>query len=73
MFGNVKQIVHVDGMHCIHCAMSVEKALGALEGVKSAKVNLDKKIAVIKANPAISEEAAKKAIEEAGFKFAGLE
>jgi len=73
MFGNVTQTVHVEGMHCMHCAGSVEKALLAIPGVKSAKVNLEKKVAVIKAKPAITEEAAKQAIEEVGFKFAGLE
>ena len=73
MFGNVVQTVHVEGMHCMHCAARVEKALLAIPGVKSAKVNLEKKSAVIKAKPAIEEDAAKKAIEEAGFKFAGLE
>ena len=73
MFGTEKQIVHVEGMHCSHCAARVEKALLEVEGVKSAKVDLDKKIATIKAKPAISEEAAQKAIDAIGFKFAGLE
>lgn len=73
MFGSVKQIVRVEGMHCLHCADKVEKSLSAVEGVKSAKVNLEKKIAVVKTKTPITEEAAKKAIEEAGFQFAGLE
>ena len=73
MFGVAKQIVHVEGMHCIHCAAKVEKAFGAVEGVKSVKVDLEKKIATVKAKPAITEEAAKAAIDAIGFKFAGLE
>ena len=39
-----KKIITVEGMHCMHCAGSVEKAVSALEGVKDAKVNLDKKV-----------------------------
>lgn len=73
MFGVEKQIVHVEGMHCAHCAANVEKALSAIEGVKSVKVDLEKKAAFVKAKPAIEIEAAKKAIESIGFKFAGLE
>lgn len=73
MFGIVTQVVHVEGMHCAHCAARVEQALKGVAGVRSAKVNLEKKIATIKAKPAINEEAAKKAIDETGFTFAGLE
>jgi len=34
-------ILHVEGMSCNHCAQSVEGALNRLEGVSSAKVNLN--------------------------------
>ncbi len=73
MFGTVKQIVHVEGMHCEHCAARVEKALGQVEGVKGVKVDLQKKIAVVKAKPAITSEQAKAAIEGIGFQFVSLE
>ncbi len=35
--------IKVNGMHCEHCKAAVEKAVSAIPGVKSAKVNLDKK------------------------------
>lgn len=35
--------IKVNGMHCENCKNAVEKAVNALPGVKSAKVNLDKK------------------------------
>ena len=73
MFGIVTQVAHVEGMHCGHCAARVEKALGALAGVRSVKVDLEKKIATIKVKPALKEEDVKKAIDETGFTFAGLE
>ena len=73
MFGIVKQVVHVEGMHCGHCAMNVEAALRRVEGVKAAKADFEKKLCVIKAKPAITEDQAKKAIESIGFTFVGLE
>jgi len=73
MFGIVTQVVHVEGMHCAHCAARVEEALSGVAGVRSAKVNLNKKIATIKAKPAVAEADIKKAIDETGFTFAGLE
>lgn len=33
----------VNGMHCENCKNAVEKAVSAIPGVKSAKVDLDKK------------------------------
>lgn len=73
MFGQVKQIVHVEGMHCEHCASRVEKALIALEGVSGVKVDLVKKTALVKTKRPLSEEVVKKAIEEIGFTFAGID
>lgn len=35
--------IQVDGMHCEHCKNTVEKTVSAIPGVKSAKVDLDKK------------------------------
>lgn len=35
--------IKVNGMHCDNCKNAVEKTVAAIPGVKSAKVNLDKK------------------------------
>ncbi len=35
--------IKVNGMHCENCKKTVEKAVSAIPGVKSAKVNLDRK------------------------------
>lgn len=35
--------IQVDGMSCDHCKNRVEKTVSAIPGIKSAKVNLDKK------------------------------
>ena len=73
LFGGTKQTVKVEGMHCVHCAGRVKESLEKIEGVKSASVSLENKEAVVKSKSGISEEAAKKAIEDAGFTFVGLE
>jgi P-type Cu+ transporter len=36
----VKQVYKVTGMHCASCSSNIERAVGKLEGIKSAKVNL---------------------------------
>ena len=68
-----KKIITVKGMHCMHCASSVEKAIGAIEGVKQAKVNLDKKICVAKISADVSDETIKNEIKEIGFEVVNIE
>lgn len=69
----LKKIISIEGMHCLHCAGSVEKAVDALEGVKSAKVNLDKKICTAKLSGDISDADITSAIKELGFEVIGIE
>jgi Cu2+-exporting ATPase len=66
-------VVKVEGMMCAHCAAHVEEALSKIPGVKGVKVDLDKKTASVKAKSEISEGAFRAAIEEAGYKFVGVE
>jgi copper chaperone CopZ len=56
----------VEGMHCAHCSQRVEKALEELSGV-SAKVDLANKTATVTMKKEYSDEALKKAVEDAGF------
>ncbi|GAA4294632.1 heavy-metal-associated domain-containing protein [Aestuariibaculum suncheonense] len=45
---------NVDGMTCmIGCAKTIEKKLAKMDGVKSAKVDFDKKLAMVEYNDAI--------------------
>lgn len=68
-----KKIITVEGMHCMHCAGSVEKAVASVSGVKEAKVNLDKKICTAKLSGDVSDEEIKSAIKEIGFEVIGIE
>ncbi|MDP4133182.1 MAG: heavy metal-associated domain-containing protein [Bacillota bacterium] len=43
----MKTVIKIEGMHCMHCAASVEKAALSVSGVKSAKVNLEEKTVTV--------------------------
>lgn len=59
----------IEGMHCAGCSTRLEKVLNNLEGVETAKVNLEEKKATIKYDETkISLESIKEAIQDAGFK-----
>ena len=64
----MKKTIKIDGMHCNHCKMRVEKALKALNGVTSAVVNLEAKTADIESTSEINDAAIAEAIDDAGFK-----
>lgn len=64
-----KKILIVEGMHCNHCAATVEKALKELEGLSKVKVHLDKKeVEVISTTP-ITEESIKKVFANLDFEL----
>ncbi len=56
---------HVEGMHCNHCRMFVEKAILEVDGVTDAKVDLHRKEAYVEGTA--SDEAICRAIEKAGY------
>lgn len=58
-------ILRIEGMSCGHCKMAVEKALQAIPGVVSARVDLAKKEALV--TGAANREALVKAVEDSGF------
>jgi len=58
----------VSGMSCSHCENSVKKAVGALNGVDSVKVDLESKKVYVEYDPArVSLDAIEKAIEDQGY------
>ena len=58
-------ILKVEGMTCNHCKMRVEKALQAVNGVESVKVDLTTKEATV--TGATEREKLAKAVEDAGY------
>ncbi len=68
-----KQTIKVGGMMCEGCVRMVGKVLGNLPGVLKADVSLKKNEAVLKVEEPLSAETYSKALEEAGYRFEGLE
>lgn len=69
----MKKTVHVDGMHCEHCAKRVEDALASADNVISVDVKLKKKIAVVKCNEEVSDAQLKELVEAAGYTVTAIE
>lgn len=60
----------ITGMHCGHCVMRVQKALGALPGVTVKQVEIGK--ATLAFDPAeTGPDALRQAIERAGYAVTG--
>lgn len=59
--------VYIDGMQCPHCVATARKALAQVANVGSVEVSLEKKRAVLECADAVSDEALKNAVENAGF------
>lgn len=57
----------IEGMTCAHCVGHVEEALNELDGVISAKADLEGKNAVVELNQDITDDILKEAIEEVGY------
>ena len=60
--------IKIKGMSCNHCVASVQKALSALEGVKSVDVSLENEMATVEYDEAKTEESIfKNVIDDIGF------
>ena len=57
----------IEGMKCMHCRASVEKALKGVKGVTDAEVDLEAKTARILADTDVTDEALMAAVKEKGF------
>ena len=64
----MKKVIEIEGMHCSHCAKAVEDGLLAVDGVKKAKADAEKKTAVVALSKDVADEALTAAVEKAGFK-----
>ena len=62
--------IQIEGMMCQHCVAHVTKALNALPGVE-AVVDLEAKTATVTGGA--SDEALKRAVEEAGYQVTGIQ
>jgi len=63
----MKTTLNIEGMSCDHCVAHVTKALQEISGVSFAKVSLKKKNAEVEHGDAVSLDALKAAVCEAGY------
>jgi Cu+-exporting ATPase len=71
---NEKLVIKIGGMTCAMCVKTNEEAIRKLDGVISAQVNLGAEKAYVTYNPKIVTVAdMKKAIEDVGYQFLGVE
>jgi Cu+-exporting ATPase len=71
---NERVTLKVGGMTCAMCVKTIESALGALDGVSQATVNLGAEKAYVTYSPRmVSVPQMKRAVEDAGYQFLGVE
>ncbi|MGB2727444.1 MAG: heavy metal translocating P-type ATPase [Halobacteriota archaeon] len=71
---NEKVILKIGGMTCAMCVKTIENALNRLDGIAGVTVNLGAEKAYVTYNPKMTTVAdMKKAIEEAGYQYLGVE
>jgi len=69
----MKKTIFIEGMSCNHCKMRVENTLNELDGVTSAVVQLDNKLAEVEFSAEISNEVLTEAIDDIGFDVTKIE
>ena len=65
--------IKIEGMMCPHCEAAMTKALNGMEGVTVVSVSHEAKNAVVTCEREVAEGEFKAVVEEAGYKFCGLE
>lgn len=71
---NEKAVLKVGGMTCVMCANTIESTLSKLDGVIEVTVNVSSEKVYVTYNPKIvSISEMKKAIEESGYQYLGIE
>lgn len=63
----MKKILEIEGMMCGHCQAHVEKALTAISGVESVKVELEQKRATVSLKTPVADSELTDAVKSAGY------
>lgn len=67
MFGKIKKVLLVEGMHCEHCAQKVKQVLEQIDEITSVKVNLKKQEVEMILNKNIDDEKLKQAFKDLDY------
>lgn len=69
---NMTKEITIEGMKCMHCVKHAKDALEKIEGVTSAEVNLETKLAKVEVTKDIKDEIFIDAIKEAGYQVTSI-
>ena len=69
----LRRTMHIQGMMCGHCEVTVKKALEALPPVESAQVSHEKGTAIVSLRAPVDNAALKKAVEDEEYTVTGIE
>jgi copper chaperone CopZ len=67
----MRKLLKIEGMSCGHCVMHVQSALEDVPGVKSAKVDLMDRSAMVEGET-LSDQALRAAVADAGYKVVSI-
>ena len=68
----MKKEYRLEGMMCNHCTGTVQKALEAVEGVKTVTMSLEQKNATVELASDVADEVLTKAVVDAGYEVKGV-
>jgi len=64
-------IYSVAGVSCEHCCTSIENEVGAVAGVESVEVDLERGVVTVRGRD-VNDDAVRAAIDEAGYEVAAI-
>ena len=67
----MRKLLKIEGMSCGHCVMHVQSALEDVPGVKSAKVDLLERSAMVEGDN-LNDQALRAAVSEAGYSVSSI-
>ena len=67
----MRKLLKIEGMSCGHCVMHVQSALEDVPGVKSAKVDLLERSAMVDGEN-LNDQALRAAVADAGYKVVSI-
>lgn len=67
----MRKLLKIEGMSCGHCVMHVQSALEDVPGVKSAKVDLLERSAMVEGEN-LNDQALRAAVADAGYKVVSI-
>ena len=66
------KVISIEGMMCNHCTGTVQKALEAVEGVKTVTMSLEQKNATVELASDVADEVLIRAVTDAGYEVKGV-